>query len=72
MGRRTNANDIELKATLQQLLLDLLGNAVETDMALGVDGCLAHHDMLRSGRETRGMRRRWSDGDVGRNGESWR
>lgn len=29
----TNTDDIELKASLQQFLLDLLGNAVETNVA---------------------------------------
>lgn len=43
MGSKlTNANDIELETTLQQLLLDLAGNAVETDVALGVDGSRGH------------------------------
>lgn len=30
----TNTHDIELKATLQQLALDLRGNAVKTNMAM--------------------------------------
>ena len=34
----TDADDVELKATLQQLLLDLVGDAVEADVALGEDG----------------------------------
>ena len=33
----TNADDIELKAALEQLLLNLGGDAVETDVALGED-----------------------------------
>ena len=33
--RPTNADDIELKTTLQQLLLDLRCDAVETDVAPG-------------------------------------
>jgi hypothetical protein len=33
----TDTDDIELEASLQQLLLDLLSNAVETDMAPGKD-----------------------------------
>lgn len=33
----TNANDIELKATLQQLLLNLVGDAIEADVAFGED-----------------------------------
>ena len=37
-GIRTNANDVKLETTLQQLLLNLRSNAVETDMALGDDG----------------------------------
>ena len=36
----TDADDVELEATLDKLLLDLLGDAVETDIALGVDGLL--------------------------------
>ena len=35
--RLTNANNIELETALQELLLDLGGDAVETDMALGED-----------------------------------
>lgn len=35
--QHTNADDVELKATLQQLLLDLRGDAVETNMASGED-----------------------------------
>jgi hypothetical protein len=31
----TNTHDVELEATLQQLALDLRGNAVKTDMAMG-------------------------------------
>ena len=34
----TDANDVELKATLQELSLNLRGDAVETDMGLGIDG----------------------------------
>lgn len=37
----TNTDDIELEAALEELLLDLLGDAVETDVAFGEDGgCL--------------------------------
>lgn len=36
----TNANNIELETTLEKLLLDLLGDAVETDVAFGIDGGL--------------------------------
>lgn len=36
-----DTDDIELKAALEELLLNLLGDAVETDVALGEDGlCL--------------------------------
>jgi hypothetical protein len=35
--RLTNANNIELETALQELLLDLGGDAVETDVALGKD-----------------------------------
>lgn len=37
-SKHTNANDVELETTLQELALNLLGDAVETDMTLGVDG----------------------------------
>jgi hypothetical protein len=33
----TNTDDVELETTLQELLLNLRSDAVETDMALGVD-----------------------------------
>lgn len=33
----TNADNVELKAALQELLLDLGSDAVETDVALGED-----------------------------------
>jgi hypothetical protein len=36
-ARLTNANNIELEATLQELLLDLGSDAVETNVALGED-----------------------------------
>jgi hypothetical protein len=36
--RLTDADDVELEAALQQLLLNLRRDAVEADMALGVDG----------------------------------
>lgn len=62
----TNTHDIELEATLQQLPLDLRGNAVETNMAAGKDrgrsgrcrACCSCH----SGDETRvrGVSRNWS------------
>jgi hypothetical protein len=41
-GKRTDADDIELKSTLQELALNLGRDAVETDMALGVDGLPCH------------------------------
>lgn len=34
---RTNTDDIELETALQELLLNLRGNAVETDVALRCD-----------------------------------
>ena len=36
--RLTDTDDVELETTLQELALDLRGDAVETDMALGGDG----------------------------------
>lgn len=49
----TDADDVELEATLQELALDLAGDAVETDMALGVDACSRHgrHFRRRNGIE---------------------
>ncbi|MDA4132867.1 MAG: hypothetical protein OK454_07060, partial [Thaumarchaeota archaeon] len=41
-GEPTNADDVELEATLKELALDLGGDAVETDVALGVDGSSRH------------------------------
>lgn len=38
----TDADDIELESALQELALDLGGDAVETDMALGMDGSSGH------------------------------
>lgn len=40
--RLTNTDDIELETTLEELALDLGGDAVETDVALGVDGGSGH------------------------------
>jgi hypothetical protein len=39
--QHTNADDIELETALQELLLDLLGNAIETDVTFWVDGRLS-------------------------------
>lgn len=36
-GRRTDADDVELEAALQELALNLAGDAVETDVALGIN-----------------------------------
>lgn len=54
-GVFTNADDIELKTTLQELALNLGGDTVEADMALGhhwslLGGHCGRHDfsMLRS------------------------
>lgn len=37
-GELTNADDVELEAPLDALLLNLLGDAVETDIAVREDG----------------------------------
>ncbi len=37
-GQLTNADDVELETTLQELALDLGRDAVETNMALGENG----------------------------------
>ena len=39
----TDADDIELEASLQQLLLDLLRDAVETNVASGEDSVPLGH-----------------------------
>jgi hypothetical protein len=52
----TDTDDIELEAALQELLLNLVGDAVETDVALGEDGrrllrgcgCGGHCECARS------------------------
>ena len=41
-SRLTDADDVELEPALQELALDLRGDAVETDVALGVDGGSGH------------------------------
>lgn len=38
----TNTDNIELETTLQQLALNLSGDAVETDVASGKDRVLRH------------------------------
>lgn len=43
----TNANNIELETPLQELLLDLGGDAVETDVALGEDALRRLQRLLR-------------------------
>ena len=43
----TNTDDIELKATFEELALDLLCDTVETDMALGNHGSLLRRDCSR-------------------------
>lgn len=46
--RHTNANDIELKATLQELPFYLGGDAVETNVALGEYRTLLRRHCVRS------------------------
>jgi hypothetical protein len=41
--RLTNADDIELETALQKLLLNLLCDAVESDMTSGEDGIPLRH-----------------------------
>lgn len=38
--RLTNADDVELEPPLDELLLNLLGDAIKTDIAFGVDRLL--------------------------------
>lgn len=45
---RTDADDIELEAALEELALDLGGDAVETNVAVG-------HDAVLHGRHIEGM-----------------
>ena len=45
--RHTNADHVELETTLQELALNLAGDAVETDMALGVDARSRHGGHFR-------------------------
>lgn len=45
----TDTHDIELEATLQQLALDLRGNAVKTDMAMGENSGLLSRSCGGSG-----------------------
>lgn len=54
-GPRTNTHDIELEPALQELALDLGGDAVETDMAVGEDG-------IRHGRHWGGCGGQGGDG----------
>lgn len=49
----TNTDDVELETTLEELALDLAGDAVETNVALGVDGRRRHG---RHFRERDGLR----------------
>jgi len=51
----TDADDVELEPSLQQLLLDLLCDAVETDVASGENG-IPLHALRHCGRH----RGRWS------------
>ena len=48
-GTHTDTHDIELETTLQELALDLRGDAVETDMAVGEDGGLLSRSSAGSG-----------------------
>lgn len=52
LSTRTNANNVELETTFQQLLLDLRSNAVETDVALREDGIRGSHcvDLVGGGK----------------------
>lgn len=41
-GKLTDADNVELKTTLEELALDLAGDAVEANVALRVDACSRH------------------------------
>ena len=41
--RLTDADDVELEASLEQLLFDLLGNAIKSNMASGKDSIPLWH-----------------------------
>lgn len=48
-GTPTDTHDIELETTLQELPLDLRGDAVETNMAVGENGGLLSRSSAGSG-----------------------
>ena len=57
MRIRTNDDDVELETALQELVLNLLGDGVETDVGVGTDlfGGGRHDDSRRNGnRRTEG------------------
>lgn len=54
---RTDADNIELETALQQLLLNLRGDAVETNMALGEDRLRGTVAVLLHGRHCCGIAR---------------
>lgn len=49
MGR-TNDDDVELETTLKELVLNLLGNSIETDVRVGTNlfSCRGHDEDIRN------------------------
>lgn len=62
-GKHTNADDVELEAALQELALNLAGDTIETDMAVGVNGGRGNSGHFRScwwAKDERELYGRWS------------
>ena len=53
---RTNDDHVELETTLQELVLNLCGDAVETDIGAGANlfGCWGGHGCLNKGKGEEG------------------
>lgn len=54
-GGRTDADDIELETALEQLALDLLRDAVETDVALRIHALRRLLLLMHGGHWSRGL-----------------
>ena len=62
---RTDDDHVELEATLQELVLDLLGDGVETDVGVGANLFSGGGHCDAKGKERRGG---WAGRGVGRRG----
>ena len=60
----TDANDIELKASFKKFLLNLHGDAVETDMASRKDGISLRHSGSHDGARCLGRALQIANGQV--------